>query len=353
MNILIVGAGWYGCHLALILKKEGLNVIQVDRSNEFFTGSSSKNQNRLHIGFHYPRAENTIRECQEGYPLFLEYYDGITEEIEQNIYFISSNDSLININQYLSILNKQTCEYVPIDISSCPIPICSIETPAIVVKERYINPRKAAQYFRDNLLLTKLPLQSFNSLDQIKSNFNEQFDFVINCTYNHLSPIEFEDYELFLTLLYQIDTPSPFAYTIMDGPFFSIYPYDIEKKIYTVTHVKHCVITKGKHIDISSEPHSELVATKRHIVDTEITKFIPSWRSIASPVGYYTSWKTKHDNSMCDRSVKSKIDGNIIHIYGGKITGIFQAEKLVRSFIGPTNSSNPTKSGVKPRLVPV
>jgi hypothetical protein len=333
MYILVIGAGWYGCHLALTLKREGHTVIQVDKANDFFTGSSSKNQNRLHLGFHYPRTEDTIKECQEGYPIFIDRYGQLTEEISQNIYFIATEGSLVSIDQYLSTLEHHQCDYESVDISSLPIAIQAVEYPVISVKERYINPNKAAQYFRDNLTLTELSDNCFNSIESIKTNLNQAFDLIINCTYNHLSPIDYEDYELFLTLLYYIDTSITFAYTIMDGPFFSIYPYDIERKIFTVTHVKHCVLVKSRNISTSIDICSKLILEKRHIVDEEITHFIPSWKSIASPVGYYISWKTKHNNSTCDRSVKSEIDSNIIHIYGGKITGIFQAEKNVRSVI--------------------
>jgi len=319
--------------MAFILKKEGHTVVQVDKANDFFTGSSSKNQNRLHLGFHYPRTEETIKECQEGYPLFLEKYGVITEEIPHNIYFIASKGSLVSIDEYLSTLQYRLYEYILTDISSLPVAIHAVETPAINVKERYINPDKAAHYFRANLTLTELPSNSFTSIEQIHASLHQTFDFILNCTYNHISPIEYEDYELFLTLLYHIKTPSLFAYTIMDGPFFSIYPYDIERNIYTVTHVKHCVLIKERNIDLSSRPCPELIAAKRQIVDAEITEFIPSWNSIATHVGHYTSWKTKHDNATGDRSIRYKVDGNIIHIYGGKITGIFQAEKLVRSVI--------------------
>ena len=77
MRILIIGAGWYGCHLATVLLKRGIYVYIVDKSNDFFQGSSSKNQNRLHLGYHYPRSDDTITECKEGYTQFCEQYANI------------------------------------------------------------------------------------------------------------------------------------------------------------------------------------------------------------------------------------------------------------------------------------
>jgi hypothetical protein len=331
MKILVIGAGWYGCHLAITLKSEGHDITVVDKRNSIFTGSSSHNQNRLHLGFHYPRSSDTIKECQDGYPRFMDKYGFATCDISANIYFVSDKDSLISSEDFLHTFRNHI--YSTIDLSDAPLPIHGV-SPGVVVEERFINSKIAALFFKENLSLSVISdITKFNSINSIQEHLNTHYDLILNCTYNQLAPIDYEYFELFVTLLYKINTPYLFAYTIMDGPFFSIYPYDISNNIYTITHVKHCILYKGK----SCVPDVDTIMTqldeRRRLVEESICSYIPSWNTIATYTGYFTSWKTKHDVVKDDRSVRWKKDGNIVHIYGGKITGIFEAERLVRSII--------------------
>jgi hypothetical protein len=126
----------------------------------------------------------------------------------------------------------------------------------------------------------------------------------------------------------------------MDGPFFSIYPYDIENKIYTITHVKHCILYKGTtlHPPTATTPTEEDIAECKHLVEADIRRFIPTWDSVSTFTGYYTSWKTKHNTQTDDRSVRHQLTGNVLSLYGGKITGIFHAEEIIRSHLATLTS---------------
>ena len=39
-------------------------------------GRSGKNQFRCHLGYHYPRSENTIEECKKSFREFNKYFSG-------------------------------------------------------------------------------------------------------------------------------------------------------------------------------------------------------------------------------------------------------------------------------------
>jgi hypothetical protein len=198
--------------------------------------------------------------------------------------------------------------------------------------EKYINHKKAQTYFRDNLskyFINNIPDNIFNSFDSIKEYLNLDNDItILNCTYNHLNPIEYDKYELFLSLIYKIDNIDIFAITLMDGPFFSIYPYDIENKLYTITSVEHGVVYTDKHVkDYRIEP--QVLNEKILKIECLLDRFIENWRTYCTYVDYNLSWKTKPISQSDDRSVRIERQGNIINIYGGKITGIFVAEKYI------------------------
>jgi hypothetical protein len=332
MNILIIGAGWYGCHIAKILIQRGIEVTVIDKTNKIFSGSSYKNQNRLHLGFHYPRSKNTIIECKKGYSKFMENYMQLTETVENNLYFISSTNSHIGNETYIDTMASYDISF-NIYNGELPLEIVNVEKKIIKVSERYINPFKSKLYFNDIIIPHFKVIENcdvFKSINNILLHMNDSYDMIINCTYNLLNPIDFEHYELFVTLLYKIETPSIFAYTLMDGPFFSIYPYDISNNIYTVTSVNNGIIYKGKKCEyIVSE--TEISNIKRKM-ELQISEYIPWWKNY-SYISYYTSWKTKHDIISDDRSVKYTYEDNILNIYGGKITGIFEAENIVLSLL--------------------
>jgi hypothetical protein len=118
----------------------------------------------------------------------------------------------------------------------------------------------------------------------------------------------------------------------MDGPFFSIYPYDIENKLYTVTSVEHGVIYSGPSLIDTSISNRQLAETREKI-EQLLDEYIDNWRSHLIYEGYNLSWKTKAATTTDDRSVRINRDGNLINIYGGKITGIFNAEKYIEKVL--------------------
>lgn len=318
MRCLVIGAGWYGCHLSMYLINRGHIVTIVDKENAFFKGSSSKNQNRLHLGYHYPRSEDTIKECQEGYLRFLNEYPDISVEIRDNIYFIAKNGSKTDVTTFM-----KTFQEVPPSTETLPLDVQDTCPEYFRVNERYIDFKRAAAHFSERLGHCLVAIHDpavFSSVDSIRSHFDTPFDRVLNCTYNRLDSFGEGTFETFMTLLYKIDTPRPFAYTIMDGEYYSVFPYSIEEKVYTVTSVK-------------DGPRIADVEIMRRTIDDGIRGFIPSWAEVATFVGHYVSYKTKPKSTTDDRSVRVDKRGDVISVYGGKITGIFHAEHMLDTIL--------------------
>jgi hypothetical protein len=327
MRILIVGAGWYGCHLASVLLKNGIEIVIVDKFNAIFGGSSAKNQNRLHLGFHYPRSPETIEECHVGFQRFKQTYGGVcVSKFPNNTYVLSRKDSHVDAKTFATLFDIK-----PTSVTEClPFQIQCVESEAYVVDEEYIDPERAQAHFQATLGQHFRVLhnpEAFESLGSIEAACDESFDYVLNCTYNHLEPLEYEHYECFLTLLYEIPELPTFGCTIMDGPFFSIYPYDLEKRLYTLTSVKHGVLYAGR--DTNHVVSEDAVTAVQARIESELSEFIANFKQFAKYAGYYTSWKTKPVTDNDDRSLRYKKEGRIISMYGGKITGIFQAAENV------------------------
>ena len=107
MNICIIGGGWVGCHLANKLKNKH-NIIIYEKNDKLFNESSSNNQNRLHLGFHYARNHETRELCRNTYDRFLDDYGFMVSKLDKNCYCIPQKKSIIDYQTYKKIFNDLT-----------------------------------------------------------------------------------------------------------------------------------------------------------------------------------------------------------------------------------------------------
>ena len=112
MKICIIGAGWFGCYLGLKLQENNHKVKVFEKKNDIFLNSSGNNQNRLHLGFHYPRSHKTIDISKNGFKKFKKEFSFLTKKIKDNIYSISSSkNSKINFDKYCSLLKNSNLKF--------------------------------------------------------------------------------------------------------------------------------------------------------------------------------------------------------------------------------------------------
>jgi hypothetical protein len=351
MRVFILGCGLYGCHAAMTLKSLNIDFVMADITNEFFEGSSSKNQNRLHLGFHYPRSFSTRNECKQGYLDFMERYSYVTEAIPNNIYLIDKT-SMIDFDTYKNVYSYEDIPYTTIsDASLVPFPFDSSKFQGMIkTNERYINHNKFKQFFKDRLEPHLLKNYDPLYLQITEHNIyyqGEQYDMLFDCTYFQakvpylISNLVDVEYELCISFLYQQNTPSPlFGFTVMDGGFFSIYPYDPEKNIYSLTDVRLTPVLKSKSYDVVRtykdflERSEESIKIMKEKFETNIKKYIPSFTTEFNYTSYYLSFKTKSTSTYTDdrsliyyQSPKYPIH----HFCGGKLTGIFSMENVIRN----------------------
>lgn len=326
MKICIVGAGWYGCHIAHYLLSKGIEVKIVDKETTLFAGASSKNQNRLHLGYHYPRSEETIRECQIGFKRFIQQYGSFVHEFNKNYYLIHDL-SKTSLNDYVNRFNPTL---IDLDLETN-----NIVKNALIVNERHIDNQGVKKMF-EGLLLSLF--ETINILDVIMEDSKIivngiEYDALINCTNNQWIPIPLPFtpvYETFCSFVYEIDFEETTAYTVMDGAFFSIFPYDIPKRLYTLTHVNYGVLSRSEQ---TVDPDISIIESRKNAIESDVFKCMPFMKSKMKYVRYFLSQKTKYDFEKDDRSVRTFRSGRYISFSGGKITGIFETEQYLDALL--------------------
>ena len=333
MKIAVIGAGWYGCHIANELTLDHYDVDLYESKSDIFQGASGFNQNRLHQGFHYPRSYVTREQSFSGFKQFIEKYGLLTSVIDDNIYAIAKNKSFIDFETYIQVMDASGVEY---EICSSKKYDLKNISGAVKCNERLIRTDKARKYFRElldeKLLLNTAITEIINKEDSVLVN-NIHYDAVINCTWSTLLPFSKPKvyYEPFVTFLYKSDTFNSKAITIMDGPFFSIYPFS--KNTFSLTHVDLNPIGKfatfklaKEHIQKTNKSYFNAIRKKN---EDAVMYILPTFNSIFTYENYFISYKTKLDDASDPRHCLISKKNRIIQVMSGKIDTIFTAYEEV------------------------
>lgn len=370
MRIGIIGAGWYGCHIALTLAKEGYEVELFEKNEDIFQGISGNFGIRLHKGPHYPRSDQTRKNCQEDFTEFYNTYPDLLIEHEYSIYALGKTDALSNpskvdLEQFKRVcfeseeckeINLSDTAYGELDFAA------DIHEPSIMVGSIL------RQKFREKLKEYNIKIHFSYEIKDIKSSglhsvlinaTNEQisFDKVINTTsFQNLIPdrllndfpVSMEAvYQPCLGLLYEDTKPSdkPISFIIMDGWFPCLMPYVEEKPFqnkYIMTHGSYTIMGSfskpEKAYSILNQLNDDFVTDQiKPKVEQEMLRFWPSFHQRFR----YLSWKgtvlVKLKTKKEFRSAVSFEKDNVIYVVPGKVSNIFTSAREVIHLIQETS----------------
>lgn len=339
MRIAIIGAGWYGLHLAKVLRQKGEEVVVFEAASDIFSEASSKNQNRLHLGYHYPRCARTRLQSREGFSRFMEEYGFATREVKNNLYAVDDSKSLIDFETYCAIM--ESSNLVTNEVLD-PFKYTKNLSGFIITQEKLILFEEAVKYFKSQLSDITIKYNTRIESSDIDCHENhvivkdQKFDYLINTTWGGLTTrtnLEFF-YESSLVLTYT-SAMKDFALTIMDGEFVSLYPYKDNE--FTLTSVKHTPLKLFDTYNGAFEHNKKLteleVANLRHKIEAEVLYYYPDFAANFAYKHYYTSIKTKLKVKNDSRYCVVETNGREIFIFSGKVDTVFQAEDKVCEFL--------------------
>lgn len=339
----IIGAGWYGCHLASSLASLGFDVRVYDRHEELMQEASGNNQFRLHLGFHYARHHGTRLQSRDGFQRFIERYPTLSDEIEQNVYAVPNTTSLVDYSTYKLVMAASGIDYI--EMPEPPAILTDVEG-CLLTRERVIMLDRARRMFRSRLagsleLGTEARVTAQG--DRYAEINGERFDYVIDATWGQLKSLPIEVYyEPTLLLYYEASERLP-AITLVDGPLASIYPTE-DRSIYTLSSVPHTPLgrygTAGEAHAARAAVDSALVGRKRALMEEQISQNVPAFRDLYRFAGVQLAIKTKPVGYFDDRSCTVYQDGRVFSVMSGKIDTIFFAVERVLSLIEADNEED-------------
>jgi hypothetical protein len=336
MKILIIGGGFYGFHLAkmLIEKSKNIEIDIFEKESSIFSGAFTNNQHRLHLGYHYPRSHETIRQSVDNYFKFSNIYKEFIKIPEYNIYSIHK-DSLVKFEDYIEIYKNFGLKFDIIDnyklklLSNNKLNVSEIIS-SIKTYEATVDYDRISKYLFD---FVKNNINIFTNNEIIKKPSG--YDFIINATYNNpnlfLSKPKKIKHEMCAILLAKDVVPQNIGVTIMDGPYCSIFPH--HNNCHSISSVLETPFLKLAESENKYSKDEIKNIFKNNNVEDKILMDLRKFIKIDNHQIQNTllSIKTKFEEDLGDTREASFIrEGNYYSIYCGKISAICSiAEEII------------------------
>lgn len=328
MHIRILGAGWYGCHIAAALIDDGHDVIVHEAGDRIFAGASGNIPARLHAGaLHYPRSHATRQACLQHRDEFMQRYGFLTRCVPVNIYAIAAEESLIDFETYREVLRRDL-EFITIQ-EPWEFGLRHVEG-AVLTGERHIHCDAARRHFERQLegrIAFGAPIGKVD---------DPAWDMTIDCTFCANDEAGVDRYEPCLTMLLEGRTDK--AVTIMDGPFGSLYPWDEDNGLCSLTSAKWTPFSKtcasyeearqlkdslsaGRIVRQGDEMIADMAGFYPAVTDYRIADYRLSIRAMP---------KSGADTRLVD---VARVGERALRVRAGKIDAVLQAERIVREMM--------------------
>lgn len=323
MRIRVLGGGWYGCSLAAALIRERHNVELHEIADRLFAGASGGNPARLHLGFHYPRSEETRQACLTHQADFMLVYGHLTRGVPVNIYAVAQESSQVDFGTYCRVL-KGDVEFIRIAKVE-EFGLRNIDG-ALLTGERHIVIDEARRHFE-----TKLAGRV--KLNQTTAGPDDAWDMTIDCTFSAMDADRIDRYEPCVTVL--LEGPADRALTVMDGPFPSIYPWDESQNLSSLTSALYTPLSKECRSYAAAkymldQQGADEITHRGHLMVRQMAEFWPEsldrYRIAGHRLSIRAMPKSAADTRLCS---VTRAGDRTLRVRAGKIDAVFHAERLV------------------------
>lgn len=245
-NIAIIGGGIFGATCAIILGKK-CKITLFERHNGLLQEASLANQYRHHMGYHYPRDPETVRQIQNDEKSFREIYGQTIVKNIASYYSVAKTDSLTGPDDFIKFCKRFRLSYEvaypdPVFLNRSSMAVC-LKTPESIydyqklksfIERRIRENKNISLKLNHNIIGGRIEKTGGKILKvSRKGGKSEQkFDCVINATYANrnrfckwlgfpLQPLKLRFKEV---VLVRLPTKKKLAVSVMDGPFATYVP---------------------------------------------------------------------------------------------------------------------------------
>ena len=327
----IIGAGIFGCSIALELCKDGHEVTIIEQDSDIMLRATKNNHNRIHYGYHYPRSLDTANQSLNGLLSFMSNYgDAILYGFE-NYYSIAKDNSLTSSSQFIEF-----CNLAGISFKSA-YPDKHIMNPemlsdSFLVEEPVYDWVKLQSIVKSRLNKSDIKVK----LNTAYTNLSETFDFIINCTYSNINSIckiaglqemSFHSQDVIIPIFES--NIQRVGLTVMDGPFCSVMPKGFEEGKFLLYHAQYSVVEEkiGSPLDFNSSVERSI-----KIILNDAQKYFPFLKD-SNVIDYWRTTRAipeNNDDGRVSEILTYEENPNFITVFSGKVTTAVKIAKQIR-----------------------
>ena len=257
-DFVVIGGGFYGCCLALILRSVSERILVLEAGEGLLERASRVNQARVHTGFHYPRSFLTALRSMVLHRRFAEDFpEAVIDDFEM-LYAIAARRSKVSAGRFLRMFQNL----------GAPIRVARPEAAALFSRDlveavfearewafdyralrRHLVARLERQgvEIRTGAVASRLGPRAGGAVVEMGDGAEIRAGMVFNVTYSMinallrdsgLDPLPLKHEFVEIALVKPPERVGRFGVTMMDGPFFSTMPYPAEG-LHSLTHVRY------------------------------------------------------------------------------------------------------------------
>lgn len=363
-DAVVVGGGFYGARLSLLLSEQGRSVLLVEREPTLLGRASLRNQARVHNGYHYPRSILTSLRSRLNYARFLEDYAECVDRSFPHYYAVARGMSKVTAAQF-----AEFCRRIGAPLAAAPRPVSALfdahRIDAVFTAQEcaFDGVKLRARMSRD-LVAAGVDVRVGTTAERVwteqggtrvglrgpRGDESVYADLVLNCTYSHLNgllarsgaavvPAKHE-----LTEMALVVPPRELAgaaVTVMDGPFFSLMPYP-SRGLFTLSHVRYTPHRGWQ--DAPGTPVADgdaMLATEPSHVEYMIrdaARYLPVMRGARYVESIFETKtimpRSEQDDSRPILLRRCPEHPALISVLGAKIDSVYDVEDALRAELG-------------------
>jgi glycine/D-amino acid oxidase-like deaminating enzyme len=261
VDALVIGGGFYGCAIALELRRAFDRVVIVEKEADLLQRASFNNQARIHQGYHYPRSILTALRSRVNFSRFVQEFGDCVDSSFGKYYPIARLGSKVNAAQFRSF-----CERIGAQVEPAPPEVKRLFN-ANLIEDVF----RVTEYAFDSVKLKNTMLRQLHAegvevrlrttVERVSqtetgimvwsSDADAEQTFaashIFNCAYSQLNrvlkrsglpivPLKHEFTEMVL-----VEVPEELTHlgiTVMDGAFFSVMPFPA-RGLHSLSHVRY------------------------------------------------------------------------------------------------------------------
>ncbi len=359
----VVGGGFFGVRLALLLARHGASVLLLERGPRVLGRASWVNQARVHNGYHYPRSLSTADGSHRHYERFLAEMAGCIDDGFEHLYAIARDGSFTTATQF-----ERFCRQLGLPLRPPPPAARALfdrdRIEAVyLVREAAFDARAlrgrleaalAAEPRLEVAAGTEVERVELDGATAVLATGRGRFRargvlIVAYAEINALlraSGVEPLDLKAEITEVCLVDPPPELGrrgVTVMDGPFFSCMPMPAEG-CHSLTHVRYTPHASWDlRRDLGQGAHALLDAHRRRqgrflYMQRDATRFVPVLRGL-KPRGSLLEVKAvpnRHELDdgrpiMVRRHSSAPLCASVL---GAKLDSVFELETAILGMTG-------------------